>query len=129
MSILNMDIRPLHQGSCHCGAVEFEVALPIGLDDPRRCDCSMCSRRGAIVASVPLDGLTITKGADKLNLYQFNTMTAKHYFCSICGIYTHHQRRSNPDQFAFNVACLDGVRVFDLGEVPVGDGINHPRDR
>jgi hypothetical protein len=89
----------------------------------------MCSRRGAIVASVPLDGLAVIKGADKLGLYQFNTMTAKHYFCTVCGIYTHHQRRSNPNQFAFNIACLEGIRVFDLGEVPVGDGINHPRDR
>ena len=37
----------------------MEVTLPNGLEDPRRCDCSMCSRRGAIVASVPLDGIKI----------------------------------------------------------------------
>jgi hypothetical protein len=85
--------------------------------------------RGAIAASVPIDGLKIIKGAEKLTLYQFNTMTAKHYFCSVCGIYTHHQRRSNPHQFGFNVACLEGVNPFDLGEVPVLDGINHPSDR
>ena len=89
----------------------------------------MCRQRGAIAASVALDGLRVTSGADKLSLYQFNTMTAKHYFCSICGIYTHHQRRSNPDQFGYNVACLEGINPFDLGEVPVLDGINHPCDR
>jgi hypothetical protein len=85
--------------------------------------------RGAIVASVNLDGIRITKGQDKLKLYQFNTMTAKHYFCSVCGIYTHHQRRSNPKEYGFNIACLDGVNPFDLKDVPVMDGINHPADR
>lgn len=124
-----MRLDPIHRGACHCGAVQFEVDLPDGLVDPRRCDCSMCRRRGAIAASVPLDGIRILQGEDKLSLYQFNTMTAKHYFCSVCGIYTHHQRRSNPQQYGFNIACLDGVNPFELGEVPVMDGINHPADR
>ena len=56
-------------------------------------------------------------------------MTAKHYFCSICGIYTHHQRRSNPLQFGFNVACLEGVNPFELENVPTYDGVNYPKDR
>jgi hypothetical protein len=124
-----MNIKPIHRASCHCGAVHFELTLPNGLENPRRCSCSFCRMRGAIAASVPIDGLKIIKGAEKLTLYQFNTMTAKHYFCSVCGIYTHHQRRSNPHQFGFNVACLEGVNPFDLGEVPVLDGINHPSDR
>jgi len=85
--------------------------------------------RGAIAASATLDGIHVIKGADKLTLYQFNTNSAKHYFCSICGIYTHHQRRSNPNQFGFNVACLEGVNPFELGEIPVMDGINHPADK
>ena len=124
-----MEIKPVHKASCHCGNVEFELTLPNGLEDLRRCDCSMCRRRGAIVASVPLDGINITKGAEALSLYQFNTMTAKHYFCSVCGIYTHHQRRSNPKQYAFNVACLEGVNGYKLGPVPVLDGVNHPADK
>jgi len=124
-----MIINPIHKASCHCGSVQFELILPNGLDDPRRCDCSMCSRREAIVASVPLDGINITKGKDKLNLYQFNTMTAKHYFCSICGIYTHHQRRSNPSQYGFNVACLEDVNPYELKNIPTYDGVNHPADK
>jgi len=85
--------------------------------------------RGAIAASVTLENLKIIQGEDKLTLYQFNTMTAKHYFCSVCGIYTHHQRRSNPNQYGFNIACLEGVNPFELTDVPVMDGINHPADR
>ena len=89
----------------------------------------MCKRRGAIVASVSLDRLKILKGEEFLSLYQFNTKTAKHYFCSKCGIYTHHQRRSNPTQYGFNVACLEGVNPIELENVPVMDGVNHPSDK
>jgi hypothetical protein len=85
--------------------------------------------RGAISVSVPLDGLKVTKGVELLTLYQFNTMTAKHYFCSRCGIYTHHRRRSNPDQYGVNLACLEGVNPYDLKDVPIFDGINHPSDQ
>lgn len=122
-------IREKHKAMCHCGAVELELALPEGIVNPRRCDCSMCRRKGAIVASVPLSGIRIVKGEDVLKLYQFNTRTARHYFCSNCGIYTHHQRRSNPGEYGFNVACLEGVNPFDLGVVPTYDGVNHPADR
>ncbi len=123
------DIKPKHRATCHCGAVELELDLPDGIVDPRRCDCSICRRKGAIVASVPLSGIRIVKGQDALRLYQFNTKTAKHYFCSVCGIYTHHQRRSNPEEYGYNVGCLEGVNPFDLGDVPTSDGVNHPSDR
>ncbi len=113
------DIR---RGACHCGAVAFQVELQDGLQDLRRCNCSLCRRKGAVMASVPIDKLTIIKGADKLSLYQWNTKAAKHYFCCICGIYTHHQRRSNPKEFGFNVACIEGLDPYALGEIPIGDG-------
>ena len=80
------------------------------------------------MAALPLSGLRIIKGQEVLRLYQFNTMTAKHYFCSNCGIYTHHQRRSKPNQYCYNVGCLDDVNPFDISDVPTSDGINHPSD-
>ena len=97
-----------HKASCHCGTVEFELSLPNGLEDVRRCDCSLCRRRGAIVASVPLSGINILEGEESLKLYQFNTKTARHYFCGICGIYTHHQRLTNSEEWGINVARLEG---------------------
>lgn len=124
-----VSVQEKHRASCHCGAVEMELDLPEGLVDVRRCDCSMCSRRGAIAASIPLNGIRFIKGEDALNLYQFNTNTAKHYFCSNCGIYTHHQRRSNPHLFGFNVACLDGINPLKIEGVSTYDGINHPADK
>lgn len=124
-----VEIRSRHRASCHCGAVELELDLPDGIVSPRRCDCSICRRKGAVVASVPLHGLRILKGAEHLTLYQFNTNTAKHYFCARCGIYTHHQRRSNPTQYGYNVGCLEGVNPLAIPDVPTEDGINHPADR
>ena len=112
----------LMRGTCHCGAVEFEVELDNGLVDLRRCGCSICKRKGAIMASVPLARLRVLRGEEQLSLYQWNTKTARHYFCSRCGIYTHHQRRSNPEEYGFNVACLEGVNPFELGEIPIGHG-------
>lgn len=58
---------------------------------------------------VPVESLTITRGAENLGLYQWGTMKAKHYFCKTCGIYTHHQRFINPNEFCFNVGCVDDI--------------------
>lgn len=117
------------RGTCHCGAVVLEVALTDGFATARRCDCSFCRRRGAIVVSAPLSGVTILQGVESLALYQWGTQTAKHWFCKTCGIYTHHQRRSNPNEYGINVAILQGVNPRDLGEIPWNDGVNHPSDR
>lgn len=117
------------KGTCHCGAVVLEVTLSDGFGTARRCNCSFCARRGAIAVTAPLDGVRVVQGADHLTLYQWRTRTARHYFCAVCGIYTHHQQRSNPHEFGVNVAILEGVNPRDLGEVAWVDGVNHPSDR
>ncbi|MFL6722413.1 MAG: GFA family protein [Sphingomonas sp.] len=84
--------------------------------------------RGAVaVTSTPAD-FAITRGEDKLATYRFNTGVAEHHFCSVCGIYTHHKRRSNPNQLGVNVGCLEGVSPFDFDEVRVLDGQRHSAD-
>lgn len=113
---------------CHCGAVKFTVELSDGYNTIRRCNCSFCRMRGAVVVSAPLSGIDVTAGKDKLTEYRFNTRAAAHYFCSVCGIYTFHQRRSNPNQYGVNVACIEGVSPFDFTEVTVANGIHHPAD-
>lgn len=125
---ITLDQRPIHKGQCHCAVVKFQVKLSDGLKTARRCTCSMCSRRGAVAVSAELSDIIFTQGKDRLSVYQFGTKVAKHYFCSQCGIYTHHQRRSNPTQFGINLACIEGQTPF-LENVPVLDGKNHPRDQ
>ncbi|WP_412509700.1 GFA family protein [Roseovarius sp. SYSU LYC5161] len=116
--------------TCHCGAVELRITPACSdLSDARRCDCSFCRRRGAATVSVPLENLDVTRGAGKLSRYQWGTMTAQHYFCSICGIYTHHRRRSDPTMYGVNLGTIAGVPPREAEPVPWTDGINHPADR
>ena len=115
--------------TCHCGRVEIEVSLPNDLKNLIRCNCSICKRRSATMAKVGPNDLKIIKGKELLKLYQFHTKIAKHYFCSVCGIYTHHNPRSDPSGYGINVACLENVNPFDLKDISVNDGINHPLDK
>lgn len=122
-------IQPKHRASCHCGGVVLELDLPDGITDVRRCNCSMCRRKGSIMGAVSLEGLRIAQGQNLLTVYRFNTMKAEHYFCSRCGIYTHHRRRSKPNQYGFNLGCLEGIDPNQLEGIPVSDGVNHMADR
>ena len=122
------DNRNQIDAACHCGTVRFRVRLTDGFNTVRRCTCSYCRMRGAVAVSAQLGDIEFVGGRDNLTLYTFNTGSAKHYFCKTCGIYTHHQRWSNPEQFGVNVACLNGVSPFDFPEVPVLDGVSHPKD-
>lgn len=115
-------------GRCHCGTVRFEATLVDDFRSIRRCTCSYCRMRGAVVAMAETGGIRIVEGEAALTSYRFHSGTAEHFFCSRCGIYTHHQRRSNTALFAVNVACLDGVSPFDFVEVPVMDGVEHTSD-
>jgi hypothetical protein len=122
-------IQVKHRASCHCGGVVLELDLPEGISDARRCNCSICRRKGAVMGAVPLAGLRVVEGQGLLSVYRFNTRSAEHYFCSRCGIYTHHRRRSRPNQFGFNIGCLEGVDPNQIRDVPVSDGANHVADR
>jgi hypothetical protein len=117
------------EAACHCGTVRFRVKLTDGFNTARRCTCSYCRMRGAVAVSADIGGITFDAGEEALTVYRFNTGVALHYFCSRCGIYTHHRRRSNPNQYGVNVACLKGVSPFDFADVPVIDGVNHPADQ
>jgi hypothetical protein len=114
-------------GSCHCGAVRFAVELPQELRGSR-CNCSICSMKGVVMVAASGEAFTITQGADLLTAYRFNSMAAKHHFCSRCGIHVFHERRFDPEQVGVNAACLNGVSPYDFAEVPVFDGVNHPLD-
>ncbi|APX21744.1 MAG: GFA family protein [Rhodobacteraceae bacterium] len=115
--------------TCHCGAVELRVTLSDGLRTARRCDCSYCRRRAVPAVSAPLDGLEVVRGAETLTLYQWGTMTAQHHFCSVCGIYMYHRRRSNPNEYGVNMGAIEGVNPADHEPIPWNDGVNHPSDR
>jgi hypothetical protein len=103
-----------YQGSCHCGAVTFEVRT----DFPELtiCDCSICRRKNALMVKVHESQFRLLTGEDSLTEYRFNTMTARHFFCKRCGIYPFHRKRVTPDYFGINVFCLE---AFDPSGIPV----------
>lgn len=115
--------------SCHCGAVELTAILPSGFDDIGRCTCSFCARRQAAAVTANRESVTITKGAENLTLYTWGTGTAQHYFCKICGIYTHHHRRSDPTQSGVNLGCIKGAKPWEHDPIKWTDGVNHISDR
>ena len=116
--------------TCHCENVELEVNIPeAGFPKLMRCNCSLCKRKGAVMSPLPKENVKLVKGQDSLKLYQYHTKVAEHYFCSNCGIYTHHKMRSNPNMIGVNVACIEGINPFELGDIAVNDGINHPLDK
>jgi hypothetical protein len=111
-----------YKGSCHCGAVTFSYegeAITSGL----RCNCSLCSRRGAMMSTemIPAGRLNIEAAEGALGLYQFGAGTAKHYFCTHCGIYPFHETARKAGHFRVNLGCVDGIDPFAL-EFEVFDG-------
>lgn len=104
----------VHSGSCHCGAVRFQIEWE--LTELTTCDCSLCVKRNALMTKVPDAALKILAGEDMLALYQWNTRRAQHHFCRACGIYVFHRKRAAPDHFGVNIFCLDG---FDRSSLPI----------
>ena len=96
-------------GGCHCGRVRFRVTAD--LSRISECNCSICTKKGFLHLIVPPDQFELLSGADALTTYQFNTGTAKHTFCSTCGIHAFYVPRSDPDKIDVNVRCLDDVDV------------------
>ena len=86
-------------------------------------------KKGYIIGVLGPDDFKLIKGENLLTLYQFYTKAAQHYFCKICGIHTHNRPRINPKIYGINIACVEGVKPFELENVPVNDGENHPLDQ
>ena len=115
--------------SCHCGSVEAKINASINeLAKIVKCNCSICKRKNATMGMVKNEDFKVTKGEDKLSLYQYHTKVANHYFCKDCGIYTHHNPRSAPMMTGFNLGCVDEVNADDVKDVVFFDSKNHPLD-
>ncbi len=114
------DPNVTHAGGCHCGAVAFEVDAParIAASD---CNCSICRMSGFLHLIVPRSRFRLLRGADALTEYKFNTGTARHLFCSRCGVKSFYVPRSNPDGYSVNVRCLDPSTIERVDVQPFDD--------
>ncbi len=102
-----------HSGGCHCGRVRFEVIAPKRLK-VSECNCSICSKAGYLHLVVPADRFKLLSGNDTLRTYSFNTHTARHLFCSVCGIKSFYVPRSHPDGISVNARCIDSETIEEL---------------
>lgn len=122
------------KGSCHCGAVQFEVdAAPEGVTS---CNCTYCFRSGALWAYYSPAQFRLTTARDRVGTYQFGTFTGEHHHCDVCGSNTHGESLDWRDwkagdafptrqMVSINARMLDRD-AFDLAQVPVArvDGLN-----
>lgn len=113
-----------YEGGCHCGRVRF--AVHGDLSTATLCNCSICAKKGFIHLIVLPEDFDLVSGREDLTTYEFNTKTAKHHFCKVCGMHPFYVPRSDPDKVDVNVRCLDGV---DLGSLNLTtfDGKNWER--
>ena len=110
-----------YTGGCHCGKVRFEVQADVS--HVTDCNCSICSKSGALLAFVPKAQFKLLSGGDDLSEYQFGKKHVHHRFCTSCGIrpFGHGAGPQGGEMYAINVRCLDGVDVTKL-EVKHYDG-------
>ena len=101
-------------GSCHCGAIAYTVEL-----DPAAaisCNCSICSRLGAVWAFAPKAKFRLTKGEGRQGDYQFNKHVLHYRFCPTCGIesYAEGKGQDGSEQVGINLRCVQGIDVAKL---------------
>ena len=111
-------------GGCHCGAVRFEVQLAEPAE-AQACNCSICAKTGFIHLIVPESRFRLVAGEDRLTAYTFNTETARHLFCKVCGIESFYRPRSNPDGWSVNARCLDEPLDLTLSDFDGRDWETH----
>jgi hypothetical protein len=115
----------VHRGGCHCGRVAFEVDAPPDLD-VSECNCSICRRTGYLHLLTAKSRFHLLTGADDLVTYRFNTGTARHLFCRVCGVKSFYVPRSHPDGYSVNARCLDPATIRSM-RVRAFDGANWER--
>ncbi len=102
-----------HRGGCHCGRVRFEIEAPAALEVDE-CNCSICTKSGYLHLIVPQERFRLLSGENSLRTYTFNTGTARHLFCEVCGIKSFYVPRSHPEAYSVNARCLDPETVVAL---------------
>lgn len=110
-----------HRGSCHCGRIRYEFEGEI--DKATACNCSICSRKGALMWFVPRDRFNLlTPDADAAD-YTFNRHVIHHRFCPTCGLHPYGEGKDpkGQDMVAVNLRCVEGLDL-DAIEVQTFDG-------
>jgi hypothetical protein len=102
------------QGACHCGAVAYSVELDLA--GALKCNCSICTKLGAVWAFAPRSQFTLKKSGDTAGDYQFGKKQLHHRFCKACGVesYAEGKMPDGTPSVGINLRCVEGVDVDKL---------------
>lgn len=104
------------RGSCHCGKVAYRLD-----EDPAEaieCNCSMCRRKGYLLAFSTPDKFALETPREEISAYTFNRHVIRHQFCRTCGC-APFAEGTGPDgkpMVAINLRCAEDL---DLGSVKI----------
>ena len=112
-----------HTGSCHCGAVRFQVEADLG-EGASRCNCSVCTKIATTGRIVKPGAFALVAGEENLGVYEWGGKISKRFFCKNCGIHCFargHLAEIGGDYVSVNLNCIDGLDPNSL-EVVYWDG-------
>ncbi len=112
----------LYRGSCHCGAVRF-VFRSEEITTAVRCNCSICSRKGAVMSSRYYQPAELEEiaGLQSLSLYRFGDQVVNHYFCKTCGVFPFVDATIRSGSYRFNLGCIETIDISTL-QISLIDG-------
>jgi len=109
-----------YHGSCHCGAVRFEVDMDLS-QMTYRCNCSICTKTRFWAGVAKPEAFRLLSGESDLTEYLFNTLQNQHFFCRHCGVRS-FGRGNSPDMgkmVGISMNCLDDASPEELVNTPI----------
>lgn len=107
-----------HKGSCHCGAVRFEVE--IDASQASRCNCSICTKLGAVGGIVKPAAFQLLSDPADLGHYAWGAKISTRHFCKQCGVYCYGEgylEEVGGEFVSVNFNCLDDIDLRDVSVV------------
>lgn len=100
-----------YDGSCHCGRIAFDVESDGAIEQAMECNCSICSKRGHLLAFMPASQVHLRTPDADMTTCTFNKHAIRHPFCPVCGVapFGRGKDAEGNETFAINVRCLDGI--------------------